>query len=220
MGVKEKKYHFIYKTTNLLNGKYYYGMHSTDNLKDGYMGSGIRISYSLNKYGRENHKQVIIEFCDSREELKKREKEIVNLNEISKENCMNLMVGGEGGFISDEQQKNRSLIANKVLNNKLKNDKEFKKKWLKNLKEGLQKAIEEGRVNTWKDNYSWVGKKHSEETKKKMSEKAKERVGEKNSQYGTCWITKNGENKKIKKEELLEYTTKGWIKGRDMFMGA
>lgn len=31
--------HFIYKTTNSVNGKYYKGMHSTDVLDDGYIGS-------------------------------------------------------------------------------------------------------------------------------------------------------------------------------------
>ena len=68
---KEKKYHFIYKTTNLLSGKYYIGMHSTDNLGDGYLGSGKRLRYSINKYGEENHNREILEFVDSRKELKK-----------------------------------------------------------------------------------------------------------------------------------------------------
>ena len=40
--------------------------------------------------------------------------------------------------------------------------------------------------------------------------------GEKNSQFGTCWIHNNNENKKIKKEQLKEYISNGWIKGRKM----
>jgi hypothetical protein len=35
----KKKYHFIYKTTCLITNKYYIGMHSTDDLEDGYVGS-------------------------------------------------------------------------------------------------------------------------------------------------------------------------------------
>jgi hypothetical protein len=36
----------------------------------------------------------------------------------------------------------------------------------------------------------------------------------KNSQFGTCWITKDGVNKKIKKEELNSWIEQGWCKGR------
>jgi hypothetical protein len=93
---KQKKYHFIYKTTNIITKKYYIGMHSSDNLVDGYVGSGRRLKYSINKYGKENHIREIIEFCKTREELKLREKEIVNLNEIANQECMNLKVGGGG----------------------------------------------------------------------------------------------------------------------------
>ena len=35
--------------------------------------------------------------------------------------------------------------------------------------------------------------------------------GEKNSQYGSMWITKDFENKKIKKNEPIPI---GWVKGR------
>ena len=54
MGRKPYKYHYLYKTTNMLNNKYYIGMHSTNNLEDGYIGSGDRIRRSLKKYGKEN----------------------------------------------------------------------------------------------------------------------------------------------------------------------
>ena len=40
--------------------------------------------------------------------------------------------------------------------------------------------------------------------------------GEKNSQFGTCWIHNDKENKKVKKEELNKYIDSGWIKGRKM----
>lgn len=36
----------IYKVTNLLNNKYYIGMHRTTNPNDGYLGSGIAIKKS------------------------------------------------------------------------------------------------------------------------------------------------------------------------------
>lgn len=36
------------------------------------------------------------------------------------------------------------------------------------------------------------------------------------SSWGTCWIHNDIENKKIKKEQLNEYISNGWIKGRKM----
>ena len=215
MARKEKKYHFIYKTTNLLSGKYYIGMHSTDNLNDGYLGSGKRLRYSVNKYGKENHKVEILEFFENRSELIKKEKEIITLNEIAKEECMNLMPGGTGGFISEEQQRNRSIAGAKVFIEKLKTDKEFLKQHSKRSSTLLKKTHSEGKIKY--DTFS--GKKHSEKTKEKMRySHSGQHEGNKNSQFGTCWITKENENKKIKKEELDSYLKKGWSKGRKMVL--
>lgn len=94
---KPKKYHYIYKTTNIIKDYFYIGMHSTNNLEDGYLGSGKRIRYSINKYGKENHKFEILEYLPSREELKKREKEIVNEEMLANPQCINLCIGGDGG---------------------------------------------------------------------------------------------------------------------------
>ncbi len=46
-----RKYHIIYKTTCTITNKFYVSMHSTDNLEDGYQGSGKRLKYSVNKHG-------------------------------------------------------------------------------------------------------------------------------------------------------------------------
>jgi len=207
MARKEKKFHFIYKTTNLLSGKYYIGMHSTDNLEDGYLGSGKRLRYSINKYGVENHEREILEFVESRDELKKREKEIVNLNEIAKEECMNLIVGGEGGFTLDIQNMGIKAWMDKYSGS----TKHLS--WVAHG--GREKFKKHGIPKNFK--YDFTGKIHTEETKEKMRMSSKGMgVGNLNSQYGTCWITKDGINKKINKEELDSFIQQGWVKGRKM----
>jgi len=215
---KEKKFHFIYKTTNLLSGKYYIGMHSTDNLEDGYMGSGKRLKYSIRKYGKKNHKREIIEFLESREELKEREKEIVCLDEIAKNECMNLKVGGEGGlgFVSLSACTKGGQITGNLIKERIENDFEFREKTLKILRENVK--------NIWKNpekaekmliNLELGRGKHTEEYKKKLSSiKKGTGIGSSNSQFGTCWVTRDDENKKIKKEELNHYLLSGWVKGR------
>lgn len=95
---KTKKHHIIYKTTNTVNNKFYIGMHSTDDLKDGYIGSGKKLKYSLAKYGVENHNFEILEFLENRHSLKIREAEIVNEEILKNPLCMNLTIGGHGGW--------------------------------------------------------------------------------------------------------------------------
>jgi group I intron endonuclease len=215
MARKQKKYHYLYKTTNLINGKFYIGMHSTDNLEDGYLGSGKRLRHSLNKYGKENFKFEILEFFKTRTILKNKEKDLVNEEILKDPLCMNMVVGGGGGFISVEVQKKRSFSANKKLNYLLSNDENFRKDWLEKVSLGLKKAYKDGKHIGWKYSYDWVGKHHSEETKKKMSDTKKGMYdGELHPQYGSCWITKNGVNKKIKKEEIDFFINDGWVRGR------
>jgi hypothetical protein len=214
MARKEKQYHFIYKTTCLLNGKYYYGMHSTDNPNDGYYGSGRRLRRSLNKYGKENHKVEIVEYLPNRKSLIEREKEIVNLNEIVKNECLNLMIGGEGGFISEEQQKYRSSCAGKAYAEKLKIDTEFRNK-MSIIRSNTMKKIFEKGIYPHANSSRFTNKSHSEKTKLIMSEKHKGMgVGKNNSQYGTCWITNGISNKKIKKCNITKYVNSEWKLGR------
>lgn len=91
-----REYHIIYKTTCLVTGKWYIGMHSTDDLNDGYLGSGQQLRRSVKKYGKEQHKTEVLEFLPDRESLWRREEELVTKKLMEDELCMNLATGGQG----------------------------------------------------------------------------------------------------------------------------
>lgn len=97
-----RKYHVIYCTTCIITGRYYVGMHSTDDLDDGYVGSGKLLWRSIRKHGLENHVCEILEHLPSRKALQEREAEIVSHNFILEAKCMNLIPGGQGGGIGHE----------------------------------------------------------------------------------------------------------------------
>jgi hypothetical protein len=207
---KKKKYHFIYKTTNNINKKYYIGMHSTHNIDDGYMGSGLKLRRSLKKYGNENHIIEILEFLPNREKLKEREKQIVNENILKDNMCMNLQIGGGGGFLNGTHQFKCSQSAGLKHSYRMKNDEEYRKKYSKKLSESGKRRHQQGELNTFK--CDWTGKKHSPETKKLISNSKKGTgAGNLNSQFGTQWITNGDENKKIKKGDIIP---NGWKLGK------
>jgi len=214
MSKNKIKYHFLYKTTNLINGKYYYGMHSTYKLDDGYLGSGKILRYSIRKYGKENFSIYFLEFFSSREELVDAEIRWITEEMILNDSlCMNLKKGGLGGIINDEHQIKMRKGASIWMTNLWKN-----KEWVNEFKidtsERNKKQYEDGRREK-KYFFDWNGKKHTDKTKSIIAQKNSiNQKGEKNSQFGTCWITKEGNNKKIKKEEFEIYLNDGWIKGR------
>lgn len=91
-----KKYHFIYLIESIFNGKYYIGRHSTNNLDDGYMGSGKKLLENFEKYGIDSYEKHILEFCDDLETLIIRENEIVTPETINNWYCLNMVEGGVG----------------------------------------------------------------------------------------------------------------------------
>ena len=209
----KKKYHYLYKTTNLINNKYYCGMHSTSNLEDGYLGSGLKLRCSIRKYGKENFKLEILEFFDDREKLIEAEIKLITEELIDDEFCMNLMNGGSGGNagFSTEQYREWASLGGKKAMQKIQNDPELKIKFTKIYSDTLKRTHKEGKIKYG----TFIGKNHTEETKNKIgSANSKKQQGKLNSQYGTCWITNSVENKKIKIEELENYISLGWIKGR------
>lgn len=108
-----KKYNYLYKTTNLVNNKIYIGIHSTDNLEDGYIGCGIRSQAYVKasnkyghksafhdavlKYGYNNFKKEILYYADSKNDILELEELIVDREFIQDKSNYNISIGGSGG---------------------------------------------------------------------------------------------------------------------------
>ena len=105
-------YFTIYKTTNLINEKYYIGKHKTNTLTDSYMGSGVAIKAAIRKYGIKNFKKEILFVFNTEEEMNNKEKELV----VIAENSYNMTEGGKGGF-SYIQKHGLNAGANNVMHN-------------------------------------------------------------------------------------------------------
>lgn len=90
-----EKQHFIYLTTNQVNGKKYIGYHyGYEN--DSYLGSGRNILKAIAKYGRENFTREILEFCKNKSIAFEKEKYwIKRYNAVEDDNFYNISEGGE-----------------------------------------------------------------------------------------------------------------------------
>jgi len=209
-------YYTIYKTTNLINNKFYIGMHKTKNIDDGYLGSGKYILNSINKYGKENFKKEILFILNSEDEMILKEKEILT-EEFLKENedkIYNINIGGDGSFTFINKNYPRKGVETRA--QLIKQNKEYRYNYYSSISKSMKNFYKNNPEKAI-INYSWKDKKHKQETieKMKLSHKNKHN-GSNNSQYGTCWIYKDNINKKIKKEDLDLWLQQGWFKGRNI----
>ena len=179
-------YHYFYKITNLMNGHYYYGVHNTDNLDDGYMGSGFRLKKAYKKYGIENFKKEIIEMFPTMEEAFQKEHEVVNEKLIKLEECYNCQIGGRYFNTS-----NKVSVKDKDGNNfwVFKDDKLYL--------DGILKP-------------TWYGKHHREESK--MQTRVK--MTPKDSKNNRVWVYKDDIVKYLRKKKKKKYLSEGWNLGR------
>jgi hypothetical protein len=133
---------------------------------------------------------------------------------------MNLKEGGNGGFVSFEADKKGRAKTDKILLEKYGVDfrkivtKNYRDSLSDNDKEILKNKLKEGQKAVNFNHNTFEGKEHTKATKQRMSEAKKGKYrGETNSQYGTCWITNEIENKKIYKGNEIP---NGWRLGRKM----
>lgn len=216
MARNEKKYHYIYKITHLKNNRYYIGMHSTDNLEDGYMGGGKRITNSVRKHGKDAHIKEILEYFDDRESLRLREIELINEDLLNDPMCMNLQPGGGGGIINEEHLKKFSKSGVDEFKKRMENP-EYYDNFIEKCNQVMKKR--------WKDpkqremlikNIDFTGKRHSEESKKLIGDKNSiNQKGSSNSMFGKIWIWhENLGDMVINRDALDSYINNGWKRGR------
>lgn len=93
----EKKHNFVYKTTNTVNGKYYIGKHSTDDLDDGYIGSGRALKKAILKYGSEKFDLTILSSFETAAEAYIEEEALITKEVVLDKNSYNQQTGGSGG---------------------------------------------------------------------------------------------------------------------------
>lgn len=158
-------YFYFYKITNLINNKFYYGVHQTNNLQDGYMGSGKLLKKAYKKYGLCNFKKQILMFFQNSQQMYQYQNQIVNEQIVNDKRCYNLIVGGK--------ERDTMFIMSQLAKKSNEKDKYEKQK------EGIIRYWTTGDVQAKKRKQSQANKKYwrtgdVEQKKRKNSEKIKQ----------------------------------------------
>jgi len=177
-------YYVVYETCCIVNQMTYIGCHATDNLDDGYIGSGKHLKRAIKKYGKENFKRNIIQIFNDPVKMFSLESSLVTEEYVKDPNTYNLVVGGFGGFkVQDinewklKLKESSSKRANKTPALGLQHTDETKKKISESNKG--RPAWNKGLPGTW------VGKVHTQASKDKISKnRSGITAGNKNPMYG------------------------------------
>lgn len=195
-------YYTIYKTTNLINGKFYIGAHKTEDLNDDYLGSGDMINEAIGKYSQENFKKEILSFHGNEDLMYLEEARIVTSEFIKRRDNYNLTPGGKkppnrNGKKANKNQRNSARIVG-LKNKDRKRTDEFKQN-LRNKYKGKTRSKDIG----LKISLKLKGHAVSEESKRKNREENKKNT----------WITNGIITKSIKNYEIIPA---GFYPGRTM----
>lgn len=180
----DNKVHYVYKTTNLVNNKFYLGKHSQlGPVIDNYIGSGFIFDRAKRKYGFKSFKKEILYCYSSSNHALTGEKIIANANIVYTKECYNLKEGGRGGSgkgrkLSDSTcQKISIALSNRIWKDSSKFKISSKKKGQKHTLEAKLKMS----MSLSGPNNPNYGKARSEETKKKIGDAQR---GENSKNFG------------------------------------
>jgi group I intron endonuclease len=167
---------YVYKTTNLINNKIYICQHLSKVFDSKYLGSGTKIKKAIKKYGKENFRKDILEYCNSKQHMNEREVYWISCFNSRNNNIgYNRTIGGEGVIGVSLTEETRFKLRESHKGHK--HSEETKRK-MSLAGKGKKKSpfSEEHKRNLSKAN---LGKKLSKETKEKMS---KSRIGRRHTE--------------------------------------
>ena len=194
-------YGYIYRTTNLINGKIYIGQKRSLEFNPNYKGSGKILREAINKYGWDNFRVELLIPCFSREELNAEEEFLIEwFGSRDRLVGYNICKGGECGPGGPRFQGHKHTDESKAKMSQARLGKKFSDTHKANLSKSISLArtgtslSEDAKAklserNSGKGN-PFYGKKHSEATKQHWSEV---RRGVTRAYHFTC--TECGESK-------------------------
>jgi group I intron endonuclease len=192
---------YVYKTTNIVNGKIYVGKHHSNRHNATYLGSGKLLWIALKKYGRNNFIQEVLEYCDTEKEVFEREKYwIKQLNSQNRDIGYNLSDGGESGWNSEIN----ALISQRTWQRYTPEERQARIDKMKaaahrpeSLKKISEKSIQFHQSMTDDEKQSFKEKCSKGWTSEKRERQRETHSGKKNSMYGRplfeVWKEKYGE---------------------------
>ena len=151
MAVDFNKKAFLYKTTNLVNGKTYIGVRTYSNTGQDktYIGSGILMLAAIKKYGKEAFKRETL-LIASAEYCYNIESQLVDDEWVASRDNYNIATGGWGG--------NRGEVANsKHSETKKKAYSEWSDEDKAERVEFLRKIRDVSKVPKGRENINWLG---------------------------------------------------------------
>jgi len=209
-----KKFHYVYLTTNLINGKQYVGDHSTNNLNDNYKGSGILLRKKFKQYRKENFKKEILEFFGTKQEAFNAQEKWINDYNTLVPNGYNISPKGGLHISGCHSKETIEKIRKGNLGKSYKHTEETKKL----ISIGLTNRPASKKVvkNMSKVGKSNKGKKRSEEFKENLRKLCQGNKEYGKGSAGKVWVFNKEINKSIKiyPEEFGKYSKLGWQNGR------
>ena len=180
-------YHLIYMIYNKISHSIYIGKHTTLDINDDYMGSGVALHDAYKSYGIENFEKIILYCLHTENDAYLKETQIVTPDFIARTDTYNLKCGGNG-FCSYDVKGEKNYWYGKSLSGERngmygKQHTDIAKKKMADARQGkspsnkgipltqeqkdkVSKALKEKFIG---ENNPFYNKSHTEESKRKIS---------------------------------------------------